>query len=200
VNNFITPPGIYGDTSSVYRDQRVGGGACVLAEYRTRFNLLTVNLAADPVKAVFCESGRFVTLKLPAATCSYLATTAAGYTDGDGYYTGAADGTCELQVRGLAMNPRIRIDGFIPDSVNPKAGDVSIVVDNPHYGQSGVTHSCHTFDLVSSPAAIPAGSNGTNVSYSGTATLHTFVSGRLDRQLDQSIPGFSLNFDVLMVQ
>jgi hypothetical protein len=196
----VAVPGIVGDSAglSAYRDYRApSGDPCVQAEYRTRYKTLAVNVSRDAQTG--CAGARGVFVSFPSATCSYLTASAAGYREGDGVYTALAGGGCSLEVRTPPANPRVTIEGFVPDAVVPQAGDVNLLLNNPHYGEAGVQYSSFAVHLAAAPEALPNGANSTKVRYAGQAVLSTYVNGKLNSRLNQSFGPFNLEVDVLLL-
>lgn len=195
----VSAPNVAGDSIglSVYRDYRApAGDPCVKAEYRTRFKGLMVNVSRDAQSG--CAGARGVFVSFPEAICGYFTSTAAGFSPGDGFYTAPAGGNCRLELRLPPMNPRIGIDGFVPDPVQPQAGDVNILFNNPHYGQAGVSYSSFALNLIAAPEALPNGASSTKVRYDGQASLATYVNGKLNTKLNRTFGPFNLEFDVLL--
>ena len=196
----VDPPNVVGDSAglSTYRDYRAtGGDACVTAEYRTRYTLMVLDVNRDGQPG--CAGVRAVTISLSRDICNFLASTSGGFRDGDGTYTTTTSG-CSLELRSASANPRIQISGFVPDSVQPQAGDVQIVFGNPHYGETGVSYSSFTVGLVDAPQAAPNSATSAKLTYSGNALFQTYVNGKLNTKLNKTFGLFHLEINLQLLQ
>jgi hypothetical protein len=184
---------------SAYRDYRASGGdPCVLAEYRKRYNLLWLHVSRNSVEG--CDGARYILVRFPAEICDYLTSGQGGFQIGDGYMEAFGDG-CRLRIQGRSMNPRIRIDGFVPGPADPQAGDVGILFLNPKFNpDTGVDYSSFAVYLVDAPKAQwLTAPDRTQVTYTGQALLQTFVNGKLNSRLNRNFGPFALEFAVSIV-
>lgn len=198
-----TAPGVSvtGDTGtgvSIYTDDHIQPGSCVLAEYRTRYKYLQLNVSRDAVAG--CSGARAINVSFPDSVCQYLTSAEGGYGTSDPSYTAHAGGGCSLELRGQVVNALVRIAGFVPDALSPQVGDVYIPFNNPHYGETGVTYSSFALRLAVPPVAEPFGMNTTKVSYTGQGILETYVNGRLTTKKNKTIEGFTLTLYLKLFQ
>ena len=201
IEGSIPTAGVAGDSGtgvSVYTDDHVQADSCVLAEYRTRYKFMQVNVSRDQVAG--CSGARAITLSFPQSICQYLTSAAGGYGESDPNYKTYPDGGCSLELRGPVSNPRISISGFIPDAVAPQVGDVYIPFNNTHYGEPSVTYTSFALRLASAPLAEPFGPATTKLTYDGQGILETYVNGRLASKQNRTIETFTITFYMRLFQ